>query len=171
MRIVNQHKNNGKAKASKAKAPAGLSARKVNDYLLFSVFLVLIGMAYIWNGYRAERFIKQREDLRVEVKSLKSRYLLRQATLGSRTRLSTLRDDLDSLGLYPLGEPAYKLVRGVEVPLSRLDTPRRNLDLRRAELQAIRDSLVQLRDSALRHDTCFRQEPDPAWFRVTTSSP
>jgi len=167
MRIVNQHKANGKAEAKQAKPKAGLSARKVNDYLLFSVFLVLIGMGYIWNGYRAERFIKQREDLRTEVKSLKSRYLLRQATLGSRTRLSLMRDDLDSLGLYPLREPAYKLVRGVEVPLSRLDTPRRDLDVRRAELQAIRDSLIQLRDSALHHDTCFRQEPDPAWFRVS----
>ena len=167
MRIVNQHKANSQAQAPKAKAKVGLSARKVNDYLLFSGFLVLIGMGYIWNGYRAERFIKQREDLRTEVKSLKSRYLLRQATLGSRTRLSTLRDDLDSLGLYPLREPAYKLVRGVEMPLSRLDTPRRDLDARRATLQAIRDSLIHLRDSALRHDTCFRQEPDPAWFRVS----
>jgi hypothetical protein len=167
MQIVNNPRmrsQSSQPKKAEGKKPQGLSTRKVTDYLVFAVFLVLIGMTYIWNGYRAERAIKEREDLRTEVKSLKSRYLLRQATLGSRTRLSTLRDDLDSIGLYPLQEPAYKLVSGVEVPLSRLDTPRRNLDLRRAELQALRDSITHLRDSALRYDTCYHFEPNPQWF-------
>jgi hypothetical protein len=132
----------------------GLSARKVNDYLRFSALLVLIGMVYIWNSYRAERYIKQQENLRAEVKSLKSRYLLKQATLGAHTRLINLRSELDSIGLYALREPAYRLVKHQPTPVSRLDTPRRDLAERRQALrqaQQRQDSLAQvlLADSCL----------------------
>mgnify|MGYP006269180281 CR=1 FL=1 len=138
---------------------SGLSARKVNDYLRFSAFLVLIGMAYIWNSYRAEVMIKEREDLRTEVKSLKSRYLLRQANLGAATRLMTLRDELDSIGLRRLERPAYRLVRNQGQPISRLDTPRRDLEARRIALQREQDSLRALLDS-LAADTCIDEPID-----------
>ncbi|MEM7370279.1 MAG: FtsL-like putative cell division protein [Bacteroidota bacterium] len=98
----------------------GLSSKKVDDYLRFSVFLVLIGVAYIWNSYEAERQVALREAYRVEVKELKSRYLLKKSTLSAETRLSQIQDKVDTLGLRPLYEPAYRLVRGVEVPLSRI---------------------------------------------------
>lgn len=103
----------------------GLSSKKVDDYLRFSVFLVLIGMAYIWNSFEAEKQVKLREDYRKDVKELKSRYLLQKATLSAETRLSEIKDKVDTLGLRPLYEPAYRLVRGLEVPLSRLEKKER----------------------------------------------
>lgn len=99
----------------------GLSSKKVNDYLRFSVFLVLIGVAYIWNSYEAERKMKQMEAQRKEVKRLKAEYLLRQSTLSAGIRFSEIRDQIDTLGLRPLREPAFKLVKGLEVPLEELN--------------------------------------------------
>lgn len=104
----------------------GLSSKKVDDYLRFSIFLVLIGMAYIWNSYEAERQVALREAYRTDVKELKSRYLLKKATLSAETRLSQIQDKVDTLGLRPLYEPAYRIVRGVEVPLSRLEQKERH---------------------------------------------
>ncbi|MDX2285076.1 MAG: FtsL-like putative cell division protein [Bacteroidia bacterium] len=121
---------NGKAAVPAAAAAAGkrkgLSVRKVDDYLRFSFFLVLIGMGYIWNSYQAERQIKRMEGYEKEVKSLKSRFLLQQATLNAGTRYSEIRQWADTLGLQASREPAYRLVRGLDMPLSRLDVPVRN---------------------------------------------
>ncbi len=135
----------------------GLSARKVNDYLRFSAFLVLIGMAYIWNSYQAEVLIKEREELRAEVKSLKSRYLLRQANLDAATRLAIIQDELDSIGLRPLNGPAYRLVHEQVVPVSRLETPKRDLDARRLALQREQDSLKAVLDSIAAADSCIEE--------------
>ena len=104
----------------------GLSSRKVDDYLRFSLFLVLIGMVYIWNSYEAERQVKLMEEYQTSVKDLKSRYLLKKATLSADLRFAEIKHQVDTLGLRPLYEPAYKIVRGVEVPLSRLEEPVRN---------------------------------------------
>jgi len=148
MRIANNPKNSFRNAAdTAAKSGKGLSVGKVNDYLRFSVFLVIIGMAYIANSYRAERFIKQKEELRSEVKALKSRYLLRQATMGAGTRFLAIRAEADSLGLRALREPAYKLVRGLHVPLSKLDTPRRDIEERMHEIERQQDSLRAQLDS------------------------
>ncbi|MEM9984240.1 MAG: FtsL-like putative cell division protein [Bacteroidota bacterium] len=159
MRIISNPRNNPTRRGVKAQpstfAGKGLSSRKVNDYLRFCAFLALIGMVYIWNSFRAERYIEQREVLRVEVKNLKSRYRLYQAQLGAETRFMALKNDLDSIGLYPLKSPAFRLVADLKVPISRLDTPRRDLDARREEIRMIQDSLQQLQEA----DSCYLIEP------------
>lgn len=128
MRVITRQRNTSNANSpfqSKGeKGPRkGLSSKKVNDYLRFSVFLVLIGVAYIWNSYEAERKVKQMEDYRKEVKRLKAEYLLRQSTLSAGIRFSEIRDQIDTLGLRPLREPAFKLVKGLEVPIEELHRP------------------------------------------------
>jgi hypothetical protein len=108
----------------------GLSSRKVDDYLRFSLFLVAIGLFYIWNSYQAEKQVKLMEEYRTSVKDLKSRYLLKQATMHADMRFAEVKAEVDTLGLRPLYAPAYKIVRGVEVPLGRLDLPKRNPEQR-----------------------------------------
>ncbi|MEM7654792.1 MAG: FtsL-like putative cell division protein [Bacteroidota bacterium] len=108
----------------------GLSSRKVDDYLRFSLFLVVIGLFYIWNSYQAEKQVKLMEAYRVSVKDLKSRYLLKQSTLHADMRFAEVREQVDTLGLRPLYEPAYKIVRGVEMPLKRLEPAERNPEQR-----------------------------------------
>ncbi|GAB4419645.1 MAG: hypothetical protein OHK0039_32290 [Bacteroidia bacterium] len=128
MRMINPHRKTVGTSQTKARTGPlrGLSVRKVDDYLRFSAFIVLIGMFYIWNSYRAETRVKLMEEYKKEVKDLKSRYLLQRATLDAGLRFAELRDKLDTLGLRPLSEPAYKVVSGLEVPLSKLEVPKIN---------------------------------------------
>lgn len=112
----------------KNEARKGLSTRKVNDYLRFSLFLVLIGMAYIWNSYDAERQIKQLEEVRLEAKQLKSRYLLKQSLLSAHTRFSEIQQELDTLGLKPLRHPAVKIVKGGTLPLEKTEAFERSTE-------------------------------------------
>lgn len=129
MRIISKARNQAYAsmqKSAGARSQKGLSVRKVGSYLRFSTFLVLVGMFYIWNSHEAERQIKEMEAYRTEVKDLKSRYLLQQSTLSAGVRFSELRSQLDTLGLRPLREPAYKMIKGASVPLSRLEAPERS---------------------------------------------
>ncbi|TAE51160.1 MAG: hypothetical protein EAZ89_10620 [Bacteroidetes bacterium] len=123
---LNQARNTGEKKAGAfagvaAAAGKGLSARKVDEYLRFSAFLVLIGMVYIWNSYQAEQQVKEFERYKREVKTLKSHYMLKEATLSAGTRYSEIEAIADSLGLSLSSEPAYQLVKGQTVPQSRLD--------------------------------------------------
>ena len=113
MKIItpNNLRRNGK-KTSKARGQKGLSVRMVDDYLRFALFLGVIGLAYIWNSHYAEKQIKELDALETSVKSLKSRYLLKQSTLSAGTRLSEVKDVVDTLGLRPLEKPAYRLVKG-----------------------------------------------------------
>lgn len=113
MKIItpNNVRHNGK-KSTKASGRKGLSVRLVDDYLRFALFLGVIGLAYIWNSHYAEKQIKELDALETSVKSLKSRYLLKQSTLSAGTRLSEVKDVVDTLGLRPLNAPAYRLVKG-----------------------------------------------------------
>lgn len=129
MRIISKARNQAYAtmqQAAPTKARKGLSVRKVGAYLRFSVFVVLVGMFYIWNSHEAEQQIKEMEAYRREIKDLKSRYLLQQSTLSAGVRFSELKSELDTLGLRPLREPAYKIVKGAQLPLSRLEAPERS---------------------------------------------
>lgn len=109
MRLLNLKRKKKEEKAEPARK--GLSLRKVDDYLRFVVFLALIGMAYIWNTHYAEKQMRLATELEREVKDLKSKALMKESMLSAGTRFSEIRDKVDSLGLYKLNEPAYKLVK------------------------------------------------------------
>ncbi len=113
MKIITRHNLGQQTTTAKSsKRTKGLSLRKVDDYLRFVIFLAVIGLLYVWNSHYAERQIKMVDALETKVESLKARYLLKQATLSAGTRLSEIRDVVDTLNLRPLQEPVYKLVRG-----------------------------------------------------------
>ncbi|MEL6132870.1 MAG: FtsL-like putative cell division protein [Bacteroidota bacterium] len=98
------------------KPTKGLSSKRVNDYLRFSLFLVAIGMFYIHNSYEAEKKIKLVEAYQKQTKTLKSDYLLKQAKLSANTRFMMMKADIDTLGLRSLREPAFQIVKGLDVP-------------------------------------------------------
>ena len=137
MNIVNPYRQRGKSKptGSKKQAKKGLSARKVDDYLRFMLFLAVIGMAYIWNGHYAERQVKLMEVYQKDVKSLKSRYLLKESTLGAGTRLSEVQSMVDTLGLRPMKEPPFKIEKGKELAIEPIKRePRASEMVQHAEL-------------------------------------
>jgi len=72
MRVITRQRFNQNASSPQPEGgpKKGLSSRKVNDYLRFSGFLVLIGVAYIWNSYEAERKVAMMESQHQEVKKL-----------------------------------------------------------------------------------------------------
>ncbi|WNJ20260.1 FtsL-like putative cell division protein [Pontibacter sp. G13] len=128
MRIITKNRQalNRQLQGGPEPSKKGLSARKVDDFLRFSLFLVGIGLFYVWNSYQAEQQIKELEQYKREVKELKSSYLLKQATLSAGTRFSEIRDHLDTLGLKPHVSPPYQIVQGLDRPASWQETPERN---------------------------------------------
>ncbi len=104
-----------RGKKTEGKAQKGLSVRKVDDYLQFVIFLAIIGLAYIWNSHYAEKQMRMATELEKEVKDLKSKSLMKESTLSAGTRFSEIREKVDSLGLYKLNEPAYKIIKEAPV--------------------------------------------------------
>lgn len=92
------------------KASRGLKVRRVDDYMRFVVFLAMIGMVYIWNAHFAERQVVELEQALVEVDEMKSRYLLKRATLGAQVRFSEIEAAADTLGLRRMDVPPYEIV-------------------------------------------------------------
>ena len=110
MQIVSRHKPKSTSNREEEKSKKGISVKKVDRYLRFLVFLTLIGMFYIWNTHYAVKQVRKMEVLQLQVKDLKSKYLMRESSLRAGTRLSEIVQAVDTLGLRPLDQPAYKLV-------------------------------------------------------------
>jgi len=112
MQIISKQKYRPSNKRSEADTPQkGISARKVDRTLRFLLFLTTIGMFYIWNTHFAVKQVRSMESLQKEVKDLKSKYLMQEASLRAGTRLSEITKAVDTLGLRPLQKPAFKLVK------------------------------------------------------------
>lgn len=93
------------------KANGRFSLRKVDGYLRFILFIVLIGMGYIWNAHNAEVQVKRKDKLREEVKKLKAEYIIRRSDLSAATRYTNMTVNIDSLRLRRLKTPPFKLVK------------------------------------------------------------
>ncbi len=110
MQIVSRHKPKSTSNREEGSPKKGISVKKVDRYLRFLVFLTLIGMFYIWNTHYAVKQVRKMEALQLQVKDLKSKYLMRESSLRAGTRLSEIVQAVDTLGLRPLDQPAYKLL-------------------------------------------------------------
>lgn len=110
MQIVSRQKPRSTSNREEESPKKGISVKKVDKYLRFLVFLTLVGMFYIWNTHYAVKQVRKMEALQLEVKDLKSKYLMRESTLRAGTRLSEIAQAVDTLGLRPLDRPAFKLL-------------------------------------------------------------
>ncbi len=87
----------------------GISIHKVDRYLRFTLFLVFIGLVYIWNSHRAESQVRKVQQLDKQVRELKWDYSNLGAELSFSTRRSVLEKRVDSLGLHKLDKPPFLL--------------------------------------------------------------
>lgn len=108
-KIISPRNLHNKVQKADRKATKGLKLRMVDDYLRFVVFLALIGMGYIWNSHYAEQQVKELEETRASVNDLKSRYLLKRATMGATVRFSEIEAAADTLGLHRMTSPPFEL--------------------------------------------------------------
>lgn len=90
---------------------AGLSISRVDRYLRFIVFLVAIGMVYIWNSHWAESQIRREEQLEEAIREAKAEYKTSHARLSHDSKRSEVAQRVDTLGLMVPKEPPYTIVK------------------------------------------------------------
>lgn len=90
---------------------AGLPVRNVGRYIRYVLFLVVIGLVYIWNSHVAEQQVRTEDQLRKEIESAKAEYKTMHAKLSAGTRKSIVKAGADSLGLAVHTKNVYKLMR------------------------------------------------------------
>ncbi|MEM0999359.1 MAG: FtsL-like putative cell division protein [Bacteroidota bacterium] len=112
---VEQPDSHSEAKANPAKASAGkrngLVVQDVGRYIRYTLFLVGIGLLYIWNSHVAESQVRKENHLKSEIADAKAEYKTVHARLDAGTRQSTIFEKVDSLGLKATSRNIYKLSR------------------------------------------------------------
>lgn len=93
------------------KPKAGLSISRVDRYLRFVVFLVAIGMVYIWNSHWAESQIRREEQLEESIREAKAEYKTSHARLSHDSKRSEVAQRVDTLGLMVPKEPPYTIIK------------------------------------------------------------
>lgn len=77
--------------------------------LAFALFLSAIGFVYIWNAHFAERQAREVEEMRRDLKELKSEYMTLSAKQSRLQKQTQILKKADALKLEPLEKPPYKL--------------------------------------------------------------
>jgi hypothetical protein len=93
------------------KRTAGLSINKVDRYLRFIVFLVAIGMVYIWNSHWAENQIRHEEQLEEAIREAKAEYKTSHARLSHDSKRSEVAQRVDTLGLIVPKDPPFTIIK------------------------------------------------------------
>jgi hypothetical protein len=97
-----------------ASARKGLLRFFVLDrYLKYVVFLVFIGLVYVWNSNIAERQVRYEQKLKHSINEAEAEYKTVHARFSNDSRLKSVEGRVDTLGLEPLREPPYKLIKKV----------------------------------------------------------
>lgn len=78
--------------------------------LPFILFMSLLGIFYIANGYQAERLIRQIYKTNNELKELRSEYITNKSDLMYISKQSQLANTTYDLGLKELTSPPKKIV-------------------------------------------------------------
>lgn len=97
--------------AVEAVKSGGLVARNVDRYIRYVVFLVIIGLVYIWNSHVAEQQVRREHKLRAGIEDAKAEFKTMQARLSAGTRQSVVAYNADSLGLSVSSKNIYQLSR------------------------------------------------------------
>jgi len=87
-----------------------LSKDNVIHQLPFLVFLTLIALGYIANGYYAEKSVREISRINTELKELKSEYITTKSELMFMSNQSEVAEASASLGLKESTTPPKKIV-------------------------------------------------------------
>lgn len=79
-------------------------------YLPYVLYVIGIGVFYIWNSHNAERNIRRTEKLQKQVDELRADYTTLQASYMYSSKQSEVAKRVNKLGLYESSEPPYKIV-------------------------------------------------------------
>jgi len=99
------------AKAVAGKTGKGLPLRNVGRYVNYVIFLVVIGLAYIWNSHVAEKQLRRESELRKEIEAAKAEYKAMHARYSAGTQKSVVEVYADTLGLSVSLDNVYRLER------------------------------------------------------------
>ncbi len=91
-----------------------LTRDKVLVFLPYILFLGLLGIVYIANGYLAESAFMRMDKLNREVKDLRSEYITIKSELNYRSKQSSVAEMVEELGLKESVEPPKKIVKQEE---------------------------------------------------------
>jgi hypothetical protein len=86
-----------------------INAEKATGALPFLLYLVLLGMIYIWNMHLAEKTTRDIDKTQKEVKELSWDYKTTKADLAYRSTLSEVAKRVDTLGVKESIDPPQKL--------------------------------------------------------------
>ena len=86
-------------------------SRDVGRYIRYVVFLVVIGLAYIWNSHSADKQIRRASQLKKELQQAKAEYKTMHARMSAGTRRPVIAEKVDTLGLRISSKNIYKLIR------------------------------------------------------------
>ncbi|HEX2900922.1 MAG TPA: FtsL-like putative cell division protein [Bacteroidia bacterium] len=90
---------------------AAFGSKAVATYISYVLFVVFIGMVYIWNSHIAEKQVKEEARLRKEIADAKAEYKTMHARLSSGTRRQVIFSKVDSLGLRSTNTNVFKLTK------------------------------------------------------------
>ena len=99
------------SQAPQAGKQRGVRSADVGRYVRYVIFLVVVGLAYIWNSHVAEKQVKQENKLRKEIADAKAEYKTMHARLSAGTRKPVIAAKVDSLGLEATSRNTFKLMR------------------------------------------------------------
>ena len=99
----------GKASFVDKSRKGGWRSLEAGRYIRYVLFLVGIGMVYIWNSHIAENQVKEEAKLRKEIADAKAEYKTMHARLSAGTRRGVIFQKVDSLGLRVTSNNVYKL--------------------------------------------------------------
>jgi|GEM_PF-2079705 hypothetical protein len=89
----------------------GLKSASASRYVKYAIFIVFIGLAYIWNSHVAEGQVRRENKLKKEVADAKAEYKTMHARLSAGTRQSSIQAKVDTLGLRASSKNIYQLKR------------------------------------------------------------
>lgn len=119
--IKNKHKK--KTNAKEVNSRKGVSRGLVNLFsgnflskenviasLPFILFLMVLGIFYIANGYYTERMVRSIYKVGNEVKELRSEYITIKSELNYKSKQSQVAQATNELGIYESTVPPTKIV-------------------------------------------------------------
>lgn len=83
---------------------------RMDKYVRYTVFVVVVGLIYIWNSHYAEDQIRREEKLKKELADAEAEYKTINARLSGLTRRYAIEEKIDTLlGLKNWSRPPYKI--------------------------------------------------------------
>ncbi|MCH8317568.1 MAG: hypothetical protein IIA88_03590 [Bacteroidetes bacterium] len=79
-------------------------------YIPYLIYIITIGIFYIWNTHFSEKTIRELDKITSEVEDLRANYTTLKADYMFKSKQSEVAKRVARLGLYESSEPPFKIV-------------------------------------------------------------